>query len=118
MMLLTRLAFNEHLFLVGSFFLFGLCWTIPTASAFIVGILKKVRWKKEPESTHLFLLLLGAGLFGVIDHIWNGEIFLIGENIFKDIALGIVITIATFVVWGLLVFFARKKKTAEETSSK
>jgi len=56
----------------------------------------------------LTLLLLGGAIFGIVDHLWNGELFLIGENIGYDILLGSVITIITIVVWAAIVIVDKK----------
>lgn len=85
------------------FVVFGLCWSIPTTSAIIVAIVRKGQNRKAPQTLWLNLLLLGGALFGVIDHIWNKELFLVGPNPLKDIGLGVVITIAIFIVWGIMV---------------
>lgn len=108
-MLITNTFFTNRLvWLTFTFSLFGLCYTIPTAVWLILTIFRK--WRKGPELTWLYLLLFGATLFGLIDHLWNGEIFLIGENPLKDIALGIVITLAVLGVWGIMIFLHRQKE--------
>jgi hypothetical protein len=48
-------------------------------------------------------MFAGASLFGMVDHLWNGELFLIGSNIASDLALGSTITLSVFASWGLLV---------------
>ncbi|MBU1974806.1 MAG: hypothetical protein KKG59_00205, partial [Nanoarchaeota archaeon] len=48
-------------------------------------------------------LFLGGAIFGVVDHLWHGELFLLGEKPLMDLALGVVITVAIFAVWGLMV---------------
>ena len=45
-------------------------------------------------------MFYGAALFGVIDHGWNGELFLVSENAAKDLMLGVVIALVTLAVWG------------------
>lgn len=90
----------------------GICYIIPSATAIIVSAIRKYKWKREPESTWLTLLLLGAAIFGVIDHLWNGELFLIGPHLWKDIASGTVITAASFVAWVIMVAVHRAKKKA------
>jgi len=98
-----------------SFMACGICYVIPTVSALLVGVIRRYKWKSEPESGWLNLLLLGAAIFGVVDHLWNGELFLIGPNLWKDIALGVVITLATFGFWGIIVvLYKTKRKTAEK----
>lgn len=42
-------------------------------------------------------------MFGFIDHLWNGELSLIGPNILSDLALGITITVGIFCFWEILV---------------
>jgi hypothetical protein len=48
----------------------------------------------------LNLMFYGASIFGVIDHLWNGELFLISPNLTKDILLGVVITACVWGIWG------------------
>jgi hypothetical protein len=80
------------------------CYAVPLAATIIVSLKRLASRKKTPEGFWLNLLLLGGALFGVIDHFWNGELFLIGPNIFTDLALGVTITAGIFVAWGTIVF--------------
>jgi hypothetical protein len=48
-------------------------------------------------------MFLGAAIFGVIDHLWNGELFLISTNWIMDLALGFTITGGIIGSWGLIV---------------
>lgn len=86
---------------------FSVCWAIPTTTAIIVSAVRK---KGRTESLWLLLLLFGGAIFGVVDHIWNKELFLIGPEPWKDIGLGIVITVTIFVAWGIIVTVARGRK--------
>jgi len=93
------------------------CYTIPAAVAIGHYILRKniTGWK---ESTHHFwlgLLLAGGAIFGVVDHWWNGELFLIGEEPLIDIMLGVTITLTIFVAWAVIVTLNR---TAVHKSTK
>lgn len=74
-----------------------MCYTIPLATSVATTIL----WckKREPKIWTLNLMLYGAALFGVIDHLWNGELFLISENSLSDLCLGCVITVGIFLGW-------------------
>jgi hypothetical protein len=58
-------------------------------------------WKKSTYHLWLSLLLAGGAIFGVIDHWWNGELFLIGEEPFLDLMLGVTITLVIFAVWAI-----------------
>jgi hypothetical protein len=49
----------------------------------------------------LNLLLYGGAIFGFVDHLWHGELFLIGETSVMDLMLGITITVAIFAGWGI-----------------
>jgi hypothetical protein len=43
-----------------------------------------------------------------VDHLWNGELFLIGENIVSDLLLGVAITISILVIWAIIVTLDKK----------
>jgi len=79
------------------------CYIVPTAAALAVHVLRNSReGLRENKHYHwLNLLLFGAVIFGVVDHLWNGELFLTGENTAADLALGATITLTIFVAWGL-----------------
>jgi len=59
----------------------------------------------------LSLLFYGGALFGVIDHLWNGELFLITENLVSDLLLGVVIALSMVFVWGIMLFLAKFSPT-------
>jgi len=95
------------------------CYAIPVVAAFVhYGLRKNVRRLNEsPRQSWLTLLLTGGGLFGAIDHLWNGELFLIGPNLSSDLALGTVITVGIFCLWEVLVMKDRlttKKPVASD----
>ncbi|MCS7249646.1 MAG: hypothetical protein N2323_00620 [candidate division WOR-3 bacterium] len=98
--------------LLSTYFLFpfGLCYIIPTITLIFLSIIHKKLKIKEPEKGWLFLLFLGAVIFGLVDHLWNGEIFLIGENPIMDIVLGIIITFSVFIVWRIIVYIYKIRK--------
>jgi len=93
-----------------------MCYTVPLLGAAISsGIWKKT---KSQKVWWLVLMFYGGALFGVIDHVWNGELFLVSGNIIKDILLGVVISVAILIVWGIILklsqnsaFFARTYST-------
>jgi len=66
---------------------------------------KITTWKTNVHHLWLSLLLGGGALFGVVDHLWNGELFLIGDNIVFDLALGGAITLTIIIAWSILVLF-------------
>lgn len=86
------------------------CYMIPLAAAIISSIVWSVR-KKGPAGWWLNLLLYGGALFGVVDHLWNGQLFLIGEAPLIDMLLGATITAAIFGGWGITFAVARAYPT-------
>ena len=87
------------------------CYVVPTAVAIIHGIVRKNTTSLKNNVHHLWLnlLLVGAAIFGLVDHWWNGELFFIGEYIYMDILLGIVITTAVFIIWKIFVTIDKSK---------
>ncbi len=82
-----------------------MCYTVPLLGAVATSILWKK--KKGTELWWLNLMFYGAALFGVIDHLWNGELLFISENWLKDLSLGVVITIVIFAGWITLLTLTR-----------
>lgn len=89
-----------------------MCYTIPLGAAIITtAIWGRRRRRKSPRTWWLNLMLYGGALFGVVDHLWNGELFLIGESVAKDLALGGVITAIIFACWGIVLALTRVSPT-------
>ena len=88
------------------------CYAVPTAVAIAHIIMRKniSSWKESTHHLWLSFLLAGGAIFGVVDHWWNGELFLIGENILMDIMLGITITISIVAIWAVLRTFDKTKE--------
>ena len=86
-----------------------MCYTVPLAGA----IVTTVAWKKTKNVKVWWLTLMfyGGALFGVIDHFWNGELFLISENIISDLLLGVTITAIILVWWGVTVMVSKTSPT-------
>lgn len=86
-----------------------MCYTVPLAGAIVTSVV----WKKtkSPKLWWLNIMFYGAALFGVIDHWWNGELFLISENTAKDLMLGVTITIGILVAWAVTLGLAKVNPT-------
>lgn len=82
------------------------CYTIPLAAAVITSIVWGSQ-RRGPASWWLNLLLYGGVLFGVVDHLWNAELFLVGEAPLMDLLLGVTITAAIFGGWGITLGIAK-----------
>jgi hypothetical protein len=79
------------------------CYIIPTTAAVIEFIRNRKIKEKTPRKNWLNLMFLGGALFGIIDHLWNGELFLISANWVSDLTLGFTITAGIIGSWGLIV---------------
>ena len=77
------------------------CYAVPAVAAIVhYGLRKsKASWKKSTSQLWLSLLLSGGAIFGIVDHLWNGELFLFGENLIIDLLLGVTITFAIVIAW-------------------
>ena len=86
-----------------------MCYTIPLVGA----VATSMAWKKTKNVKVWWLTLMfyGGALFGVIDHFWNGELFLISENIVSDLLLGATITAIILVTWGITVVWSKVNPT-------
>ncbi len=64
-------------------------------------VISSLFWSKTKNVKVWWLTLMfgGGALFGVIDHLWNGELFLISENIASDLILGVAIVIVILICW-------------------
>jgi len=80
------------------------CYIVPLIATFIVYAKRKMGKSGGVHGFWLNIMLLGAALFGGIDHLWNGELFLISANWMMDLALGVTITAAVFGSWGVIVY--------------
>lgn len=83
-----------------------MCYLVPTVAAITTTFV----WKKKNTLKTFWLVLMfyGGSLFGVIDHLWNGELFLISENWIKDLSLGIVIAVMIVVAWIMILALAKR----------
>lgn len=74
-----------------------MCYIVPT----VAGVVSTVVWRKakSPKLLWLTLLFYGGAIFGIVDHLWHGELFLVSENWLADIALGVVITLVIILSW-------------------
>jgi FtsH-binding integral membrane protein len=86
------------------------CYTVPLTAAIIHFFARKKPTLKS-NKYHLWLnqLFLGGALFGVVDHIWNGDLL---KFSLSDLLLGFVITLVTVLVWtGMVVVDTHKLKS-------
>lgn len=86
-----------------------MCYLVPTVAA----IATTFAWKKKGTLKLWWLVLMfyGGSLFGIIDHLWNRELFLISENWLKDLSLGLVITTVLILAWTAILVLAKKNSS-------
>jgi len=88
-----------------------MCHVIPVANAIAVKF-----WHmktNDPRIGQLKIMFYGASIFGVVDHLWNGEFFMLSPNLAKDLMLGVAITLCVWGIWGaglLVEKFSRQRK--------
>ncbi len=82
-----------------------MCHIVPMGAALVTSLIW--RRKKTQKMLWLNLMFYGGALFGVIDHLWNKELFLISKYLVKDLALGVVISLGIFVSWSVLVAISK-----------
>jgi len=80
------------------------CWVVPLTAAIAGLIRRKASHSKGARSFWLNIMLLGGAVFGMVDHAWNGELFMIGANWMSDIALGMTITAGITASWAFIAF--------------
>ena len=86
-----------------------MCYTVPLAGAMVTSL----AWgrTKSVKTWWLALMFYGGALFGVVDHFWNGELFLISENTVKDLLLGVTITGLILLTWGIMLIVSKFNPT-------
>jgi len=92
------------------------CYLVPLSVAIgTLGI--KRMYKQGPSNIGLLnMMLWGGAIMLVVDHLWNGELFLIGENIALDLALGFAMTGVVVAIWAII-SFATKTTTSKSTKT-
>jgi hypothetical protein len=86
-----------------------MCYGVPVIAALILNGRNKLKKISSARLDKLNLLLLGGSIMLIVDHLWNGELFLIGKNLAKDLFLGVAMTGAVFGVWLVMNFLEKQK---------
>lgn len=95
------------------------CYIVPLIGAMVhFGARRRVEgWRTSVHHLWLNLLLAGGAVFGVVDHLWNGELFLFGGNLAWDLLLGVTITVTMVAVWAVIVLASGAPAEDPATSS-
>jgi len=75
------------------------CYTVPLAASILIFGGRKALHCENEKNFRFGLLMMGGAIFGVVDHLWNGELTLVGPNWASDIALGFAITGVITLAW-------------------
>ena len=91
------------------------CYSVPLAAALILFIARKIRHSKDRNLWLLNIIFAGGAVMLVIDHWINGELFLTGDNIGFELALGAAMTLGAAAFWAIIIvsekaFAANKTK--------
>ena len=91
------------------------CYLIPLAAAVVQTVLRRNVHSMRGDRHQLWLgmLLFGGALFGVVDHLWNGELFLLSGNLVSDLLLGVTITVTIVASWAFIVRLDRSSDVAQ-----
>lgn len=83
------------------------CYIVPLAALLLTAASRKARSSRAAHGFWLAIMLLGASVFGLVDHAWNGELLIIGTGWANDMALGAAITSGIVAAWGMIVIQQR-----------
>ncbi|MFC1690639.1 hypothetical protein ACFL0W_00535 [Nanoarchaeota archaeon] len=83
------------------------CYIVPTVAAIVHYFMREKIPSMKNSSHHVWLNLLfvGGSIFGIVDHLWNGELFMLGEKLFLDITLGVTITLVIIIAWKIITVY-------------
>ena len=89
------------------------CFAVPLIGAIMCHAWRTHGHEKQPKYFWLNLMLFGGSIFGVVDHLWNGELFMLSPNLAMDLALGVAITITIVAAWALVIRLSPSALKAE-----
>ena len=93
------------------------CYVVPASAAIIHFFMRKKMpsWRNNEKHKWLNLLLAGGALFGMVDHVWNGELMLFAGDWLADLTLGITITVIIIAAWAITAATSKIKVTDKAT---
>lgn len=86
-----------------------MCYVVSIAAAAITSL----TWRRNRsiQVWWLTLMFCGGAMFGIIDHLWNRELFLVSANTPKDLILGVLIVVTIMLLWGIILLLSRFNPT-------
>jgi len=86
-----------------------MCYVVSIAAAAVTSL--TYSRVKSIKIWWLTLMFYGGAVFGIIDHLWNGELFLVSANTPKDLILGVVIVVTTILLWTMILLLSKSNPT-------
>jgi hypothetical protein len=80
------------------------CYVVPTAVA-VLSVAFRRKYAIHTKYAQWFTIIFAGGsIFGFVDHMWNGELFLVGPSFMGDMLLGLAITATLLTSWAAMVY--------------
>lgn len=79
------------------------CYIVPLVATLFGVSGRKALGKHDQNSLLLNVMLFGGALFGFIDHLWYGQLYM-STSLVMDLMLGGVITSAIVASWGAFTY--------------
>ena len=86
-----------------------MCYVVPLVIILIINGFEKHKKIFIAHLDRLNLLMFGGVTMLVVDHLWNGELFLVGPNIIQDLALGFAMSGVVIIAWALIALIEKKQ---------
>ena len=94
------------------------CYIVPLMAALFAFIGRRASHNTGRHPFWLNIMLLGGAVFGLTDHFWHGELFLITPAWAMDLALGGAITAGIGLAWGFISFRSRITSSMHQLTSR
>jgi len=89
------------------------CYAVPLIATVLLLAGRKATGWQAANGFWLNIMMMGGAVFGLIDHFWHGEIFLISAGWMTDLALGGFITAGITACWGFVVLSSRLSQSSQ-----
>jgi len=85
----------------------------PTAIAVLSIVYRRKHDLHSKHAQWFTMMFSGGSIFGIVDHLWNGQLLLLGPNLAQDLLLGLAITGTLLASWIVAVRLDLAKAKAE-----
>jgi|GEM_PF-561444 len=86
------------------------CYAVPLAAAATLSVCRRSSassWLRSAQGFWLNIMMLGGAVFGLVDHLFAGELFVLTSAWMTDMLIGGAITAGIAGCWGVLVLSRR-----------